>query len=112
MNKENKFVVPMATMKENPEGYDLLFVIPGVGKGDAELHIENRTLTLKTHSAHENPAGFRLAVHEFDTPDYAISVELPERVDLATLKGNLENGILKVEMKKLPETQARKIEIA
>jgi HSP20 family molecular chaperone IbpA len=49
---------------------------------------------------------------EFDRPNYAVSVDLPELCDLATVSGTLENGLLKVNVKKRPETQPRKIAIA
>lgn len=110
MNEE-KFVVPSATLSEQPEGYELKFVIPGVGKGDADLHVEGRTLTLKTHAKHQNPAGFKQVAAEFANVNYAMSAEIPERADLATLTAKIENGILTVFIKKRPEMQPKKIEI-
>ena len=56
MNEE-KFTVPSATFTEKPAEYELKIEIPGVAKADAELHIEGKTLTLKTHSKYQNPAG-------------------------------------------------------
>lgn len=109
---EAKYIVPSASMKERPEDYELTFEIPGVGKGETELHVENRTLVLKTHSTYQNPAGFKEVACEFDRHDYAISVDLPETADPGTVAASLENGILRVTVKKRPETQARKIEIA
>ena len=48
----------------------------------------------------------------FECGPYAVSVDLPEMADPATLKASLENGILSVAVAKRPETQARRIEIA
>lgn len=110
MNEE-KFVVPSATLSERPEEYELKFVVPGVGKGDADLHVEGRTLTLKTHAKHQNPAGFKQVASEFESANYAMSAEIPERADLATLTAKIENGILTVAIKKRPEMQPKKIEI-
>lgn len=110
MNEE-KFVVPSATLSERPEEYVLKFVVPGVGKGDADLHVEGRTLTLKTHAKHQNPAGFKQVASEFENVNYAMSAEIPERADLATLTAKIENGILTVKIKKRPEMQPKKIEI-
>ena len=110
MNEE-KFVVPSATLSERPEEYELKFVVPGVGKGDADLHVEGRTLTLKTHAKHQNPAGFKQVAAEFENVNYAMSAEIPERADLATLMAKIENGILTVTIKKRPELQPKKIEI-
>ncbi len=108
---EMKYIVPTATMNERPEGYDLTFEIPGVAKGDVELHVENRTLVLKTATAYQAPAGFKQVVSEFGRQNYAISVDLPETADPASLAAKLENGVLRVTVKKRPETQARAIEI-
>lgn len=110
MNEEN-YIVPSATLSERPEEYELKIVVPGVGKGDADLHMEGKTLTLKTHAKYQNPAGFKQVAAEFDRVNYAMSVEIPEMADPATLTAKIENGILTVVIKKRPETQPKKIEI-
>jgi len=110
MNTE-KYTVPSATMNETPEGYELNFEIPGVGKEAVELHVENRSITLKTHAAYQHPAGFRQVAAEFERENYAASVDLPEMADPSTVSAKVENGMLYVTVKKRPETQARRIEI-
>ena len=110
MNAEN-YIVPNANFTEKPEEYELKVLLPGVSKADAELHIENRTLTLKTHAKYQNPAGFKQVAAEFERTNYAISADLPEKADPATLVAKLENGVLTVTIKKRPETQAKRIEI-
>ena len=110
MNEE-KYIVPSATLTERPEGYELKVVVPGIGKGDADLHMEGKTLTLKTHAKYQNPAGFKLVAEEFERVNYAMSVEIPEMADPTTLSAKIENGILTVSMKKRPETQPKKIDI-
>ena len=110
MNEE-KFIVPSATLSERPEEYELKIVVPGIGKEDADLHMESKTLTLKTHSKYQNPAGFKQVAEEFERVNYAMSAEIPEMADPATLSAKIENGILTVIMKKRPETQPKKIEI-
>ena len=110
MNEE-KFIVPSATLSERPEEYELKIVVPGIGKDDAELHMEGKTLTLKTHSKYQNPAGFKQDAEEFERVNYAMSAEIPEMADPATLSAKIENGILTVIMKKRPETQPKKIDI-
>ena len=110
MNEE-KYIVPSATLSERPEEYELKIVVPGIGKGDADLHMEGKTLTLKTHAKYQNPAGFKQVAAEFERVNYAMSAEIPEMADPATLTAKIENGILTVIMKKRPETQPKKIEI-
>ena len=110
MNNE-KYIVPSTTISECPEGYELKILLPGIGKEEAELHMDGRTLTLKTNTKYQNPAGFKQVVSEFGRDNYAVSVDLPELADPAALSAKLENGILLVSIKKRPETQAKKIDI-
>ena len=111
MNEE-KYIVPSATLSERPDEYELKISVPGVGKGDADLHMEGKTLTLKTHAKYQNPAGFKQVAAEFERANYAMSVDLPEMADPAALSAKLENGVLTVTVKKRVEKQAKKIEIA
>lgn len=106
-----KYVMPAVSMNEQPASYTFTFTVPGVGKKDADLHVEGRTLTLKTHATWQNPAGFREVESEFSRENYAASVDLPELADATTLSAKLENGILTVTVQKKPETQPRKISI-
>jgi HSP20 family protein len=110
MNNEN-YRVPKATFAERPDAYELNIFLPGIGKDETDLHLEERTLTLKTRAAFAPPAGFRPAVTEFTRANYAMSFDLPEMADAAKLAARLENGILNVTLPKKPETQARKIAI-
>ena len=78
-----------------------------------DLHVDGRTLRLRTNKKPaEKPAGYREAIREFD-PDlnYAVSVDLPELADPATIKATVENGVLRVFVAKRPENQPRRIEI-
>ena len=110
MNKE-KFVVPTATMVEKPEEYVPKVEVPGIGTADAELHMDGKTLTLKTHAKYQNPAGFKQVAAEFERTNYAISAELPEMADPKTLSAKLENGVLTVTIQKRAETKPTQIQI-
>ena len=105
------FTVPASTFTERPEDYELKIYLPGIGKGDADLRMEGRTLTLKTSAKYQNPAGFRQVAAEFERMNYAMSADLPEMADIGTMTAKLENGLLTVTIKKRPETQPKKIEI-
>ncbi len=110
MNKTNT-VVPSATFTEKPDVYELKAFVPGIAKEDAELHIEGKTLTFKTHASYQAPAGFKEVSSEFARVNYAMSADLPEMADPAALTAKLENGVLTVVVKKRPETQPKRIEI-
>jgi len=98
-------------MTERPEEYELKIEVPGVGKEDAELHMDGKTLTLKTHAKFQPPAGFRQVAGEFKRSNYAISADLPEMADPKSLAAKLENGVLTVVVRKRAESQPRQIDI-
>ena len=110
MNMEN-YIVPTATFTENPEAYELVVELPGIGTEEADLHLDGHTLTLKTHATDENPAGFEQVAVEFERTNYAMSAELPEMADASAMTARLENGLLTVTIKKKPEVQPKRIEI-
>ena len=100
-NCNENLATPAVYMAERPEGYDITFEIPGAGKNDVDLHVDGRTLRLRTtKKPAEKPAGFREAVREFD----------PDR-NYAVTKAAVENGVLRVSVAKRPENQPRRIEI-
>ena len=110
-NDIENFATPAIRATETSDGYEIAFEIPGAGKGDVDLHVDGRTLSMKTHAKRETPAGFRCAVREFARADYAASLDLPDLVDPATIAGRVENGVLTVTMSKRAELKPRKIEI-
>lgn len=109
--KDEKYVVPTAVLTEKPEEYELRIEVPGIGKDEAELHLDGKTLTLKTHAKYQNPAGFKEIAKEFERQNYAISADLPELANPETLAAKLENGLLTITIKKRDETQGKKIAI-
>ena len=109
--KDEKYVVPTAVLTEKPEEYELKIEVPGIGKDEAELHLDGKTLTLKTHAKYQNPAGFKEIAREFERQNYAISADLPELANPETLAAKLENGLLVITIKKREETQGKKIAI-
>ena len=108
---EKTYATPAATFAERAEDYELKVTLPGIAKDEVELHVEGRTLTLKTASKYQHPAGFKLVAAEFERSDYAMSLDLPEMADISTLTAKCAAGVLTVTVKKRPETQPRKIEI-
>ena len=109
--KDEKYVVPTAVLTEKPDEYELKIEVPGIGKDEAELHLDGKTLTLKTHAKYQNPAGFKEIAKEFERQNYAISADLPELANPETLAAKLENGLLFITIKKREETQGKKIAI-
>lgn len=104
-------VTPTVYVNENKEGYEITFEMPGVGKDDIQLHVENRTLTLSTDTQYALPEGFECESCEFPICNYAVSLDLPEHADTAEVKATVANGVLAVKLPKRAELKPRKIDV-
>ena len=105
-------VTPSVYVAEDKEGYVITYEIPGVGKEDVDLNVENRTLMLRTDNKFSPPADFKCMAREFPVCNYAVSLDLPEQADPTSIKAKVANGILTVKLPKRAELQPRKIAIS
>ena len=104
-------VTPSVYVSETKDGYEITFELPGVGKDDISLDVENRTLVLSTSTKFTEPEGCDCTLREFAIRDYAVSLDMPEHADLNTVKASVANGVLTVALSKRAELKPRKIEI-
>lgn len=104
-------VTPSVYVSETKDGYEITFELPGVGKDDISLDVENRTLVLSTSTKFTEPEGCDCTLREFAIRDYAVSLDMPEHADPNTVKASVANGVLTVALSKRAELKPRKIEI-
>ena len=112
LRPQHPAATPAVFVNESKDGYEITFEIPGVGKEDDSLNNENRTLTLTTDNAYTPPEGLTCVSREFATYNYAVSLDLPEHADTATIKATVANGVLTAKLSKRAELQPRRIEVA
>ena len=105
-------VTPTVYVNENKDAYEITFEMPGVGRDDVTLHVENRTLTLSTDTKFTEPEGFACECREFPVCNYAVSLDLPEHADTAEVKATVANGVLAVKLQKRAELKPRKIDVS
>ena len=69
-------------------------------------------MTLITDNAYTPPEGLTCVSREFAAYNYAVSLDLPEHADTATIKATVANGVLTAKLCKKAELQPRRIEVA
>jgi HSP20 family protein len=106
------FWTPSVDVIEDADGYVFHAELPGVGRDDIELNLENRTLTLRgerkplegvkpeSYQRHERPVG-----------RFVRAFSLPERVDAAHVDASFRNGVLTVVVPKAEEVRPRRIKV-
>ena len=103
---------PSVDVKETPEAYLIRVELPGLDPKDVEITLQERTLTLSGEKTSEATTDTdRLHVVERTYGSFKRSFTFPELVDAESVSAKTLNGLLTVEVKKVPEVKPKKITI-
>jgi len=95
------------------KGDNLEFVaeLPGVEDKDMNLTVHDDTLTLSAKRTIQHKEGDDLYLSERGNYDVKRSIALPVRVEANKASASLKNGVLRVILPKVPESQPKQIAI-
>ncbi len=85
--------------------------VPGLTAKDVQIQLENDVLTLTGERKVQVPEGYAAHRRERGSLSFTRSFNLPFKVDGEKITATLKDGVLNVEMAKLPEAQPRQIAI-
>lgn len=110
--RENeKFVTPLASVSETPDGYTLELEMPGVNKEGLEISVENNELTIIGRRQTATPEG--TLVHRESRPhNYRRSFEIDPSIDSAKIGARMSQGIITLTLPKAEEVKPRKIAVS
>ncbi|MDR2759007.1 MAG: Hsp20/alpha crystallin family protein [Spirochaetaceae bacterium] len=108
---------PAMDVREAEGSYILEAELPGYDEKDLEIHLDNRTLIIK--SKREESSGKkedrenedRYYIRERRKTAFSRAFKLPEDADQDNITANFKNGLLCLEIKKRAEAQKRLITI-
>ena len=95
-----------ADIKENETDYILEMNVPGFKKENIDISIEDGMMTIKSEreETSEKKEDGKYLVKERSFSNMSRSFRIPENVDVANIKANMEDGVLKVS---LPKTEKK-----
>jgi HSP20 family protein len=103
-------VAPHCEVHETDSTIQLTAEMPGVDASAAEVTLERDLLTIAGRTSLTVREGFRLLWREFEPVDYRRSFQLSGPTEPDGMRASMQNGILRVEIKKAAPTQ-RKIPV-
>ncbi len=107
---ERARVRPRTDVFETSEALILVADVPGAEQDSIELALTEGMLTLRARSVVSAPAGWSPAGSEFELPDYERSFRLVADIDPDGLSATLQNGCLRVVLKKR-QARSKRIEV-
>ena len=107
----NEFA-PNFEVKETKEGYVFKADVPGVKETDLEVTLTGNRLNIAgKREAEKQEQTDTFYMYERTYGVFNRAFTLPEGVDPGTVFADLKDGVLTINLKKLPELQPKKIEI-
>lgn len=103
---------PAVNVWVGDEGVTVKAEIPGVAPDDLDISVMGETLTLSgKREMQELPEGAQFHRRERGYGEFSRTLELPFRVDAGQVKASFRNGILNMELPRLPEDKPKKITV-
>lgn len=107
--------VPAVDIEENADSYIVKAELPGFSEDDVKIVVEKHVLHISGQvdekKQEEEKKDRKYIVKERRTASFSRSFSLPEGLDESGISASFDNGILSVNLPKLPEQKPRQIEV-
>lgn len=100
---------PEFTTREDETGAHLLVALPGVGKGDLKLTLNQSVLQLEATRQHAVADGWKTHSGSAEDVTYRLGVRLTPKLDGANVKASLEHGVLTLDIPIREDAKPREI---
>ncbi|HUF40565.1 MAG TPA: Hsp20/alpha crystallin family protein [Verrucomicrobiae bacterium] len=106
---QERYVTPPVDIYENGDGLVVKADLPGVGKENLDVRVENNLLTIRGRAAH---AALGDPIYrEYDLVNFFRQFELNERVDQGKISADFKHGVLTLRLPRAEEAKPRKIDV-
>ena len=97
---------PAVNVSEGDEAFQAEFEVPGFGREDFKIDVEDNCLTVSAEKeAEKNESGQRFTKKEFERTSFSRTFSLPQNVDDEKIEAFYNHGILRLT---LPKKEKRK----
>ena len=101
---------PAFEVKETKDGYIFKADVPGIHEKDLEIAVTGNRLAISGHrETEQRDKSDTWYAYERAYGSFSRSFTLPEGVDTEHVKAELKEGVLTLQLSKLPEAQTRRI---
>jgi HSP20 family protein len=103
---------PQVDILETEAHYELHVVLPGLGKEDIKVDLENNKLSISGEYKTNLEEGVKQHLKEIQKGKFSRTFNLPKNADTESISAEFKNGILQVQIGKAePARSGRSIEI-
>lgn len=100
--------VPTANITETPKEYKLELAAPGLERKDFNVEVDDHTLKISAEKEEEKKEkDGKYSRREYSFNSFSRSFTLPDDVKEGSIDARYENGVLKISIPKVKETEAK-----
>ena len=104
--REDVLHFPPANIIEKNDQYQIELAAPGMEKGDFNVKLDGKLLTISAEKKTENTTeDGKMIRKEFSAKSFKRSFTVDEKIDVANISAKYKNGILKLELPKKEEVK-------
>jgi HSP20 family protein len=104
-----RFYVPSTDVFETDDALTLVMEVPGVDRDAIEIALKDDILRVEGRIDFGKYQNMAPIYTEYNVGNYARSFSIPDKVDQDNISAELQDGVLKLTLKKAPAAQPRKI---
>ena len=110
--KPMKHFVPAVDIYEDDDAVTVVAEMPGVGKEDVEIHLENGALTIAGGSIkNDREKDRKMLPQEYESGFYTRKFSVADTIDQDKISAAMKNGILTVTLPKAEPAKPRAIPV-
>jgi HSP20 family molecular chaperone IbpA len=106
-----RYYVPAADIFETDQALTLMLEMPGVGKGNVDIQIENDVLRVEGKIDYSAYKEVDPVYTEYNVGHYTRAFTLPNKIDRDAISAQVENGVLTLTLPKIKDAQPRRITV-
>jgi len=107
--EETRYLVPPVDIYETEDALTVVVDLPGVGKDNVDVRVEENVLTIKGKADYEPPAN--LVLGEFNLLGYYRQFQLSDEVNQGRISAESKNGVLTIHLPKAEKSKPKQIKV-
>jgi HSP20 family protein len=104
--------VPTTDIFETENSLNVLVEMPGVEKGNVDISVKDRILTIEGRIDFQKYAGMTPVYTEYNIGNFHRRFSLSNKVDASKIRAEMRDGLLILTIPKSEEAKAHKIEVS
>jgi HSP20 family protein len=104
--------LPVTDIFETDQALTVVLEMPGVGKDNVDISVENDVLTIEGRIDYSKYEGLQPVYTEYNIGHYVRSFELSSKIEQSGISAELKDGVVTLVLPKAEKAKPRKIKLS